>query len=557
MLQATEGKTDFGLGRFEGTRVKISPTRTDSPTLEPFLKQTRPLDVQGAQHRTVRVDVRQPVTYIPSSVQNSCWSVLMKKKTRESLLLVDDDRQVRMSTAEWLREQGFDVTEAAGSRQARELIDTQAFSLVLSDIRLGDGDGFEILAHCRKHRPGMLVLLLTGYANFETGVEAIRAGAFDLLTKPLLDDELLRSIRRALSQASVVEETRRLQDQLDSRSGLENIIGQDHRMQRVYEMIDSVADTRATVLIGGESGTGKSMIARAIHRRSSRRSGPFVEIACGALPEALLESELFGHVAGAFTGATGEKMGKFLQADGGTIFLDEIGTAPPSMQVKLLRVLQDLEFEQVGGTKTFRVDTRVILATNEDLARCVLEGRFRQDLFYRINVINIELPPLRERTTDIPLLAQHFLTNVCADAGRPLKRLSEEALGLLMRYPWPGNIRELQNVVERAIFLGKGDVIQAADLPTQLQMTNSLQPQGCASASRLKEALDAPERQIILDTLRANNWNRSATAEALGINRTTLYKKMKKLGVLDPRQATEMPYPFNMRRTSPMVPHWQ
>ena len=480
----------------------------------------------------------------------------MKKKTRESLLLVDDDRQVRMSTADWLRDQGYEVTEASGCRQALQLLDTQAFSLVLADIRLGDGDGFQVLSHCRRHHPGVLVVLLTGYATVETGVEAIRAGAFDLLTKPLLDDELLRSIRRALAQASVVEETRRLKDQLDLRYGLENIIGQDHRMQRVYEMIDSIADTRATVLIGGESGTGKSMIARAIHRRSSRRSGPFVEIACGALPEALLESELFGHVAGAFTGATGEKMGKFLQADGGTIFLDEIGTAPPSMQVKLLRVLQDLEFEQVGGTKTYRVDTRVILATNEDLARSVLEGRFRQDLFYRINVINIELPPLRERVTDIPLLAQHFLNNVCSEAGRPLKTISDEALQVLQRYPWPGNVRELQNVVERAVFLGKGDVITSADLPAQLQLVSPGQAVNNQAASRLKDALDAPERQIILETLQAHNWNRSATAEALGINRTTLYKKMKKLGVQDPRHVAELPYPFNLRRSTPLIPNW-
>ncbi len=227
-------------------------------------------------------------------------------------------------------------------------------------------------------------------------------------------------------------------------------------MKRVFEMVDSVADTKATVLITGESGTGKSLIARAIHRRSGRRDKPFVEVACGALPETLLESELFGHVAGAFTGATHDKLGKFMQADGGTIFLDEISTASPSMQVKLLRVLQELQFEQVGGTKTFRVDTRVILATNENLAEAVSAGRFRQDLFYRINVINLELPPLRERTSDIPQLATHFLARMCEESGKRVVGFTEEALSALERYRWPGNVRELQNIVERAVLLGQG-----------------------------------------------------------------------------------------------------
>jgi transcriptional regulator with PAS, ATPase and Fis domain len=320
---------------------------------------------------------------------------------------------------------------------------------------------------------------------------------------------------------------------------MENIVGHDHRMLRIYDIIDSVADTRATVLISGESGTGKSMIARAIHRRSSRREGPFVEIACGALPESLLESELFGHVAGAFTGAVGDKMGKFLQADGGTIFLDEISTASPSMQVKLLRVLQDFEFEQVGGTKTFRVDSRVILATNEDLSRAVTDGRFRQDLFYRINVINVELPPLRERISDIPLLARHFLETVCEEAGKHVSDFAEDALTALRRYSWPGNVRELQNVVERAVLLGKGSIVTLDDLPTHVTVGAPVTVQS-ASASSLKEAMDAPERQIILETLQANNWNRNATAEALGINRTTLYKKMKRLRLQDPRSAVSL-----------------
>ncbi|MEN6494860.1 MAG: sigma-54 dependent transcriptional regulator, partial [Thermoguttaceae bacterium] len=289
--------------------------------------------------------------------------------------------------------------------------------------------------------------------------------------------------------------------------------------------------------ITGESGTGKSMIARAIHRHSSRRDKPFVEVACGALPETLLEREPCGHVAGAFTGATGDKLGKFMQANHGTLFLDEISTASPGMQVKLLRVLQDLEFEQVGGAKTFTVDTRVILATNEDLAQAVEAGRFRQDLFYRINVINIELPPLRERISDIPLLAQHFLEEVCQEANKGQKTLTDEASAALQTYRWPGNVRELENVIERAVLLSRGDRIGVDDLPNNLA---TAAPRAVESVGKgtLKQALSNPERQIILQMLETNNWNRQATAEQLGINRTTLYKKMKRLGLEVPHPTT-------------------
>jgi DNA-binding NtrC family response regulator len=408
----------------------------------------------------------------------------------------------------------------------------------LVDIRLADHDGFDLLGHIRQKRPETSVIMLTGYGTVEAAVEAIRQGAFDFLTKPLIDEELEMAIQRALSQREVIEENKALKAQLDLRFGMENVVGHDHRMLKIYDMIDSVADTRATVLITGESGTGKSMIARAIHRRSGRRDKAFVEVACGALPETLLESELFGHVAGAFTGATGDKLGKFKQADAGTIFLDEISTASPGMQVKLLRVLQDLEFEQVGGAKTFKVDVRVILATNEDLGRAVAEGRFRQDLYYRINVINIELPSLRDRISDIPLLAEHFLRQICSDPeyrvppGKKVHGFSEEALAALQRFRWPGNVRELQNVIERAVLLGKNPTIGLDDLPSHL-LAGSPMAVETSSTRGLKAALEAPERQIILNVLEANQWNRHATAEALGINRTTLYKKMKRLGLED------------------------
>jgi DNA-binding NtrC family response regulator len=319
---------------------------------------------------------------------------------------------------------------------------------------------------------------------------------------------------------------------LDKRAGLDNVVGNDPQMRRLFDVIDSVADTRATVLITGESGTGKSMIARAIHRRSRRAGKPFIEVACGALTENLLESELFGHVAGAFTGAVGNKVGKFMQANGGTIFLDEIGTASPAMQVKLLRVVQELEFEQVGGDKTFKVDVRVVLATNEDLSQAVAAGRFRQDLYYRINVISLELPPLRNRRSDIPALAQTFLNQLREDTGRAVAGFTDETMAALETYPWPGNIRELQNVVERAVLLGKGDRIAPSDLPREIASGATLRATH-AGHRTLKEALEGPERQIILEVLEANGWNRNATADSLGVNRTTLYKKMKRLGLED------------------------
>ena len=452
---------------------------------------------------------------------------------RGSLLLVDDDHHVLNSMADWLRSQGYEVQTAASQAAALEVLKKNSFDLALIDIRLSDGDGFELLAYCRQNLPELTVILITGYGTVDSAIEALRAGAFDFLTKPLIDAELEIAIERALTQQEVLRENDQLKAQLDERYAFDNIVGHDHRMQRVFDMIHSVADTKTTVLITGESGTGKSMIARAIHRHSGRRDKPFVEVACGALPENLLESELFGHVAGAFTGAVADKLGKFKQADGGTIFLDEIGTATPAMQVKLLRVLQEFEFEQVGGTKTHKVDARVVLATNEDLSKAVAEGRFRQDLFYRINVINIELPPIRDRISDVALLAKHFLAKVCLDTGKQVSDFTPDAMNAMQRYRWPGNVRELQNVIERAVLLGKGQQIGMTDLPHEIVGAAPMNISSSGGQKTLKEALAGPERQIILDVLEANQWNRNETAETLGINRTTLYKKMKRLGLED------------------------
>lgn len=488
----------------------------------------------------------------------------MQKKPetqRPTLLLADDDRQLLESMGSWLDEQGFEVLPCSQGKQACQLAKRHQPSLALIDLRLGNEDGMQVLRDVRRLSPGTSAIIMTGYGSPDMAVEALQAGAFDFLTKPLLDEELLTSLERALNQQQVLAENQSLRKQLDNRQTLQKIVGSDVRLRRTFEIVESVADTRATILITGESGTGKSMLAHAIHQRSDRREGPFVEVACGALPENLLESELFGHVAGSFTGATGNREGKFKLADGGTLFLDEIGTASPALQVKLLRVLQEFAFEQVGGTKTFRVNTRVILATNEDLAAAVAASRFREDLYYRVNIINLQMPALRERSSDIPALASHFLEKLCRENGRQFEGFEHSAMNLLQSYRWPGNVRELQNAIERAVLLGKGPRIVPEDLPptvsgslpsfaapvpgpaTAIALPHHDPASGPAlmlpspRGKTLREALEEPERQIILQTLKDNNWSRTTTAEVLGINRTTLYKKMRKLGLDHPRYA--------------------
>jgi DNA-binding NtrC family response regulator len=487
----------------------------------------------------------------------------MKASSKDThLLVVDDDRWLLESMADWLRSEGFRVQTASRIAEAKKKLGEHDFSLMLCDVRLEEGDGMELLQWSRRRHPNLPILMMTGYAGPESGSEAVAAGAFDLLTKPLIDQELLLAIQRALDQNLIARENERLKKELDRRFGLENILSHDPRMMRIFDIIDSVADARATILITGENGTGKSMIARAIHQRSQRRSRPFIEVACGALPDNLLESELFGHVAGAFTGANTNKPGKFKLADTGTLFLDEIGTSSQALQIKLLRVLQELQFEPLGGTETVQVDTRLILATNENLEQAVQEGRFRQDLFYRINVIRLELPALRERVDDIPVLVDHFLQAAAIEYQREIESCSPEAMELLCRYAWPGNIRELENVIQRAVLLAKKPIIDVELLPASLRSpSSSVGLGGTASWTNtspsltartgmlagndlpqpsrslhdrlltLDEALEEPERRIIVEALKARNWNRNETALALGINRTTLYKKIKRLGI--------------------------
>ena len=450
-----------------------------------------------------------------------------------SLLVVDDDRHILDAMADYLRGLGHRTETAQTCQQAMERMAEYPFQVVICDVNLPDRDGFQLLEWAVESCPDTSVIMLTGYGTIESAVEAIRVGAFDYLTKPVIDDELNLAIQRALGKRAIVEENKVLRQQLNERFGLSSIVGRDYKMQKMFDLIESVADTRATVLVLGESGTGKTMTARSIHQLSSRGDSPFVEVACGALPDTLLESELFGHVAGAFTGAVADKEGKFLQANGGTIFLDEIATASPSLQVKLLRVLQDREFEPVGGTTTHKVDTRVILATNEDLEDLVRQGKFRQDLYYRINVITLTQPPLRERMGDIPLLVEHFLGEMNDRNGKNVQKFDDMALQLMQRYNWPGNVRELVNVVERAVVLAQGEVVGTDDLPETLRREDpdraTLELPGTPGS--LRNAMVAPERQIILNALEQNGWNRQKTSAALGINRTTLYKKMKKYDI--------------------------
>jgi DNA-binding NtrC family response regulator len=471
------------------------------------------------------------------------------------ILVIDDDPIVADSLCAFFAQEGHPAGAAYGPDEALAALDAAEdapegpFGVVFCDINLPRTNGLDLLGTIQKRHRRTSVVMLTGYGTVESAVEALRLGAVDYLTKPVVDDELRIALQRALRHQALQSENVQLRGRIEGAFSLGGIVGQDPRMQRIFEVVRAVAASRTTVLMSGESGVGKSLIAGAIHQASPRKDKPYVELSCGSIPETLLESELFGHVKGAFTGAHADKAGRFLAANGGTLFLDEINSASPGMQLKLLRVLQERKFEPVGSNQTIEVDVRVVLASNQPLEDLVAKGLFRQDLYYRINVVKIEVPPLRDRVGDIAILADRFLEERGRELGKTFAGFSPEAMDALRRYPFPGNVRELSNIVERAAVLSRGQTIVLEDLPAQVIEPGAGSGAGGGGGGltigrdadaqedtpwvpmTLEAAMVAPERRIILKALAANGWNRTATAEQLGINRTTLYKKMRSLGI--------------------------
>ena len=448
----------------------------------------------------------------------------------KNILVIDDDKIILDSLCEFLTLEGFQTSGAETLKGALAKLEQEHYSLVITDVNLPDGDGLELLDIIRENHPQTVTLVITGYGTIESAVKAIKQGAYDYLTKPIVDDDLRLAVERAIKQQLLMSENENLRLQLEQKYRLENIISHNYKMAKIFDLVEAVADTKTTILMAGPSGTGKSMLARAIHHRSSRRNKPFIEVSCGALPETLLESELFGHIKGSFTGAVNNKEGKFLAADSGTIFLDEVANSSAALQAKLLRVLEDRQFDPVGSNKTQTVDTRIILASNRNLDEEVRQGRFREDLYYRINVVIIDLPPLCERVGDVRLLAEHFLRVYSAQHNRNKLGITDEAMEYLERYTWPGNVRELENVIERAALLSKNKFIGLEDLPNSIKQEQN-QQQETYKLMSLKGALAGPEKNIIRQALEVNHWNRQATARALQINRTTLFKKMKHYGL--------------------------
>ncbi len=446
---------------------------------------------------------------------------------KEKILIVDDEKNMRMVLDRALSGEGYEVSEAASGKEALEKLTDVMPDLVVLDQKMPEMDGLAVLKRVKKLLPQLPVVMLTGHGNVESAVEAIKAGATEYLTKPFDLDELKLVISKALGVRDLFREVDTLRSQLKKQYDVREIVGTSEQMADLFEVIKRVAKTNATVMIYGESGTGKELIARAIHENSNRANKPFIQVSCAALPETLLESELFGYEKGAFTGANTAKKGRFELADGGTLFLDEIGDISPAIQVKLLRVLQEKTFEHLGGTKTIKVDVRIVGATNRDLQEAIADQTFREDLYYRLNVVPITVPPLRDRKEDIPLLVAHFLEKFGSK-----RKVSTDAMNLLLAYEWPGNIRELENTIERAIILGTGDAITPDQLPGELR---GRRPEGQHPVSvELPEegvVLEDLERDLVKQALRRTSNNEAKAARLLGISRHELLYRMEQYGL--------------------------
>jgi two-component system, NtrC family, nitrogen regulation response regulator NtrX len=451
----------------------------------------------------------------------------------EHILIVDDEPAIRSTLRDVLEDEGYRVSAVGSGADALRFFADELPDLTFLDIWMDRMDGLETLAEVKRTRPEAIVVMISGHGTIETAVKATRLGAYDFVEKPLSLEKVLVTVSRALEHARLERENASLRASLDQRS---EIIGESVAMRALGEQITTAAPTNGRVLIHGENGSGKELVARTIHARSARHDRPFVEVNCAAIPEELIESELFGHEKGAFTGALARRLGKFELADGGTLFLDEIGDMSLKTQAKVLRSLEEQAFERVGGKDTIKVDVRVIAASNRDLPALIREGRFREDLYYRLNVIPIEVPPLRTRKDDIPALVSHFVAQFCAENGKRAKSLSTEALGYFLAYDWPGNVRELRNMVERLVIMAPGELIAVDDLPAPLRPKEPGPAPSEARDGTLRDARDNFERAFILAELRANDWNVTRTAERLGIERSHLYRKLKAYGINPPKR---------------------
>ncbi len=444
---------------------------------------------------------------------------------RTSLLIVDDEKVVRDSLSKWFLEDGLNVGSAENATEALRQLQAQRWDIILLDIKMPGMDGMELQQRIKEVDPTATIIFITAHASVDTAVQALKMGAFDYVTKPVDPDYLSHLISNAIKQRALLNENLKLKEQIAEFPKLDEIIGESPAIQKVFELIQTVARTDTTVMIRGESGTGKELIARAIHSNSERRYFPIVTINCGAMPEGVLESELFGHERGAFTGAQYRRKGKLELSDQGTLFLDEVGNIDMKTQMDLLRVIETKQFTRVGGNEIIKIDFRIICATNKDLEKAVAEGSFREDLYYRLNVFTIFIPPLRERKSDIPLLVNYFVKKYARAMAKPIVSVSPEAMDVLVRYNWPGNVRELENAVERAMVVGKPPAIRPDDLPFRLSEKNSIPHSG---------SLAAIEKVHIQSVLEQNNWNISRSAEILEIDRVTLYNKIHKYGLRKP-----------------------